>query len=219
MLWIHIHMRLLCHSYSDIGISKKLLPLSLVVSYSFLQRAASKTIEYIFFILVAEPCCHWSYSEGGWSLWLQNCGRGYLPPDETERDRCKQEFPKCLHSRNEGWRCWVWGEWSLCNRYCGKHWWWQGKLLFVDFILMTNLQSFFSCHCSHTLLNLQPKLIDEKQTTVYKKDAAVNYQLKMKASRFIISEVKEKFPHMPFTARCLLYLLSCLYLFNIVCTY
>ncbi|WZZ17210.1 hypothetical protein YC2023_110299 [Brassica napus] len=49
----------------------------------------------------------------------------------------------------------------------------------------------------------KPKLIDEKQTTVYKKDAAVNYQLKMKASRFIISEIKEKFPHMPFTARSL----------------
>ena len=78
---------------------------------------------------------------------------------------------------------------------------------------MTNLQSFFSCHCSHTLLNLQPKLIDEKQTTVYKKDAAVNYQLKMKASRFIISEIKEKFPHMPFTARCLLYLVKLFLLF------
>ncbi|CAN7060535.1 unnamed protein product [Brassica oleracea var. botrytis] len=49
----------------------------------------------------------------------------------------------------------------------------------------------------------KPKLLDEKQTTVYKKDAAVNYQLKMKASRFIISEIKEKFPHMPFTARSL----------------
>ena len=61
---------------------------------------------------------------------------------------------------------------------------------------------------SHTLSILQPKLLDEKQTTVYKKDADVNYQLKMKASRFIFSEIKENFPHMPFTARCLFYLLK-----------
>ncbi|ESQ45333.1 hypothetical protein EUTSA_v10010435mg [Eutrema salsugineum] len=49
----------------------------------------------------------------------------------------------------------------------------------------------------------KPKLLDEKQTTIYRKDELVNYQLKMKASRFIISEIKENFPHMPFTARSL----------------
>lgn len=49
----------------------------------------------------------------------------------------------------------------------------------------------------------KPKLLDEKQTTVYKKDEGVNYQLKMKASRFIFSEIKENFSRMPFTARSL----------------
>ncbi|CAE6075901.1 unnamed protein product [Arabidopsis arenosa] len=49
----------------------------------------------------------------------------------------------------------------------------------------------------------KPKLLDEKQTTIYKKDESVNYQLKMKASRFIISEIKQNFPRMPFTARSL----------------
>ncbi|CAN8254725.1 unnamed protein product [Cochlearia groenlandica] len=49
----------------------------------------------------------------------------------------------------------------------------------------------------------KPKLLDEKQTTVYKKDSLASYQLKMKASRFIISEINQNFSHMPFTARSL----------------
>lgn len=57
-------------------------------------------------------------------------------------------------------------------------------------------------------MNLQPKLLDERQTTIYKKDESVNYQLKMKASRFIISEINQNFPYMPFTARCLFNLLK-----------
>lgn len=51
------------------------------------------------------------------------------------------------------------------------------------------------------LLNLQPKLLDEKQTTIYKRAVDKNYHLKMKASRFIFSEINQKFPIMPFTAR------------------
>ncbi|XP_033144782.1 ERBB-3 BINDING PROTEIN 1 isoform X1 [Brassica rapa] len=49
----------------------------------------------------------------------------------------------------------------------------------------------------------KPKLLDEKQTTIYRKDESIHYQLKMKASRSLISEVKENFPHMPFTSRSL----------------
>lgn len=48
---------------------------------------------------------------------------------------------------------------------------------------------------------LQPKLLDEKQTTIYKRAVEKNYNLKMKASRFIFSEINQKFPIMPFTAR------------------
>jgi hypothetical protein len=47
----------------------------------------------------------------------------------------------------------------------------------------------------------QPKLLDEKQTTIYKRAVDKNYHLKMKASRFIFSEISQKFPIMPFTAR------------------
>ncbi|KAJ8543597.1 hypothetical protein K7X08_006120 [Anisodus acutangulus] len=46
----------------------------------------------------------------------------------------------------------------------------------------------------------KPKL-DEKQTTIYKRAVDKSYNLKMKASRFIFSEISQKFPIMPFTAR------------------
>jgi curved DNA binding protein len=39
------------------------------------------------------------------------------------------------------------------------------------------------------------------RTTVYKRNVEVNYQLKMKASRYVISEVDKKFPTLPFTLR------------------
>ncbi|GKV22013.1 hypothetical protein SLEP1_g31919 [Rubroshorea leprosula] len=49
----------------------------------------------------------------------------------------------------------------------------------------------------------KPKLLDEKQTTIYKRAVDRNYHLKMKTSRFIFSEINQKFPIMPFTARAL----------------
>ena len=48
---------------------------------------------------------------------------------------------------------------------------------------------------------LQPKLLDEKQTTVYKRAVDKSYSLKLKASRAIFSEINQKFSIMPFTAR------------------
>ncbi|KAJ4842193.1 ERBB-3 binding protein 1 [Turnera subulata] len=47
----------------------------------------------------------------------------------------------------------------------------------------------------------KPKLLDEKNTTIYKRAVDKNYHLKMKASRFIFSEINQKYPIMPFTAR------------------
>lgn len=47
------------------------------------------------------------------------------------------------------------------------------------------------------------KLLDEKETTIYKRAVDKNYHLKMKASRLIFSEINQKFPIMPFTARAL----------------
>uniref|UniRef100_A0A1D1Y722 ERBB-3 BINDING PROTEIN 1 n=1 Tax=Anthurium amnicola TaxID=1678845 RepID=A0A1D1Y722_9ARAE len=49
----------------------------------------------------------------------------------------------------------------------------------------------------------KPKLLDERQTTIYKRAVDKNYHLKMKSSRFIFSEINHKFPIMPFTARAL----------------
>ncbi|KAL9247032.1 hypothetical protein vseg_020503 [Gypsophila vaccaria] len=49
----------------------------------------------------------------------------------------------------------------------------------------------------------KPRMLDEKQTTIYKRAVDRNYHLKMKASRFIFSEINQKFPIMPFTARAL----------------
>jgi curved DNA binding protein len=54
----------------------------------------------------------------------------------------------------------------------------------------------------------KPRLLDEKQTTIYKRAVDKSYHLKMKASRFIFSEINTKFPIMPFTARCNILLLS-----------
>jgi len=47
------------------------------------------------------------------------------------------------------------------------------------------------------------KLLDEKETTIYKRAVDKNYHLKMKASRLIFTEINQKFPIMPFTARAL----------------
>ncbi|KAL1819131.1 hypothetical protein ACET3Z_014000 [Daucus carota] len=47
----------------------------------------------------------------------------------------------------------------------------------------------------------KPKLLDEKQTIVYKRSVDKTYHLKMKASRFIFGEISQKFPIMPFTTR------------------
>ncbi|KAK9290004.1 hypothetical protein L1049_008167 [Liquidambar formosana] len=80
----------------------------------------------------------------------------------------------------------------------------DGKV--IAYLILIRHQS-----CAVTLLlglklmvsNLQPKLLDEKQTTIYKRAVDKNYHLKMKASRFIFSEISQKFPIMPFTARAL----------------
>ncbi len=47
----------------------------------------------------------------------------------------------------------------------------------------------------------KPKILDEKQTTVYKRALDREYNLKMKASRALFSEINRKFPALPFTLR------------------
>ncbi|KAI3924722.1 hypothetical protein MKW92_041155, partial [Papaver armeniacum] len=44
-----------------------------------------------------------------------------------------------------------------------------------------------------------PKLVDEKQTTIYKRAMDKSYNLKMKASRFIFNDISHKFPIIPFS--------------------
>ena len=41
----------------------------------------------------------------------------------------------------------------------------------------------------------------DMRTTVYKRNVEANYRLKMKASRYVLSEVDKKFPTLPFTLR------------------
>lgn len=82
----------------------------------------------------------------------------------------------------------------------------------VNLVLFIELQVIEYCNVlldAYVLyLNLQPKMLDEKQTTVYKRAVDQNYHLKMKASRFIFSEISQKFPIMPFTARFVISLFS-----------
>ncbi|XP_019248970.1 PREDICTED: ERBB-3 BINDING PROTEIN 1-like [Nicotiana attenuata] len=47
----------------------------------------------------------------------------------------------------------------------------------------------------------KPILLDEKQTTIYKRTVDKSCNLKMKASRVIFREISQKVPIMPFTAR------------------
>ena len=47
------------------------------------------------------------------------------------------------------------------------------------------------------------KVLDEKETTVYKRALDQEYKLKLKASRQIFSEINKKYPTMPFTVRSL----------------
>jgi methionyl aminopeptidase len=48
-----------------------------------------------------------------------------------------------------------------------------------------------------------PKMIDEKETAVYKRAVENNYKLKMQASRAVFSEIQKKFPTMPFSMRAM----------------
>jgi len=41
----------------------------------------------------------------------------------------------------------------------------------------------------------------EFRTTIYKRNVEINYKLKMKASRMVLSEVDKKFPTLPFNLR------------------
>jgi curved DNA binding protein len=49
----------------------------------------------------------------------------------------------------------------------------------------------------------KPRVLDEKQTTVYKRALDREYSLKMKASRALFSEINRKFPALPFTMRAI----------------
>lgn len=49
----------------------------------------------------------------------------------------------------------------------------------------------------------KPRQLDERHTQVYKRALDRNYNLKMKASRAVFSEINKRFPTMPFAARAL----------------
>lgn len=45
------------------------------------------------------------------------------------------------------------------------------------------------------------KELDEKERSIFKRTPDEMYSLKMKASRALLSEIKEKYPSLPFTLR------------------
>lgn len=47
------------------------------------------------------------------------------------------------------------------------------------------------------------RVVDEKATTVYKRDVAIDYQLKSKAARSVFTEIQRRFPTTPFCIRSL----------------
>mmetsp|Transcript_17381 Transcript_17381/g.29787 ORF Transcript_17381/g.29787 Transcript_17381/m.29787 type:complete len:386 (+) Transcript_17381:39-1196(+) len=49
----------------------------------------------------------------------------------------------------------------------------------------------------------KPRVMDEKQTQVYKRSLDASYNLKLKASRAVFSIIQNSFPAMPFTLRAL----------------
>lgn len=49
----------------------------------------------------------------------------------------------------------------------------------------------------------KPRMLDEKETTVYKRALDMAYNLKIRASRAVYGEVYKRFPTMPFTLRAL----------------
>jgi len=54
----------------------------------------------------------------------------------------------------------------------------------------------------HKLLIAQAR-IEDSRTTIYQKEGTVTYQLKMKNSRAVFSEVQKKAGAFPFNVRCL----------------
>lgn len=45
------------------------------------------------------------------------------------------------------------------------------------------------------------RVLDEKETTVYKRALDQEYKLKLKASRSLFSEINKRYPTMPFSVR------------------
>lgn len=63
---------------------------------------------------------------------------------------------------------------------------------------------FYGCKefINLTHLDIQARL-EESRTTIYQKESTVTYQLKMKTSRAVFSEVQKKAGAFPFNIRCL----------------
>ncbi len=53
------------------------------------------------------------------------------------------------------------------------------------------------------MLIIQQARNEDSRTTIYQKDSTITYQLKMKTSRLVFSEVQKKAGAFPFNVRCL----------------
>lgn len=118
-----------------------------------------------FFLCCIERRCNVGNSEDSCCLWLQDCWRCLDPPVEAVWHRWQQGHLKRLHPRNKSWPSGVWGEWGLSNWHCFKHWGWKATLF------PSRRRWFWPFGppiISH--LHLKPKLLDEKQTAIYKRE-------------------------------------------------
>ncbi|XBI75339.1 hypothetical protein VPH35_068718 [Triticum aestivum] len=75
----------------------------------------------------------------------------------------------------------------------------EGKVIMIIDVIGFMIFSFLFVE----LCNSEPKSLSEKYTTIYKRAVDKDYQLKMKSSNYIFSEIREKFTFMPFTLRAL----------------
>lgn len=150
----------------------------------------------------SEQGCYRGYSESRRCLWLQNCRRRAQSPAQTVCDRWKQGCVECRQPWCESWWCRIRGEWGLCGWHCYQHWRRQGNEIHLKKPrTCKNGVTRSTRHIWYGAIKLQPRMLDERQTTIYKRAVDKNYHLKMKSSRFIFSEINQKFPIMPFSAR------------------
>ena len=81
----------------------------------------------------------------------------------------------------------------------------EGDVWGVDVLVSTSEDGKvrYSCFIKFLSLTFGQARIEESRTTIYQRDSTVSYQLKMKTSRAVFSEVQKKAGAFPFNVRVL----------------